>query len=68
MISLVSAHDLELTCPQVEHLPLPEGTFMQQVEFDCHENLYGKIYYTCYYGKWIIMEECRILYFQSTDD
>ena len=58
MISLASAQDWETMCPQVENPPLPEATFMTQVVLDCPNNLYGKVFYTCYNGRWNLMEEC----------
>ena len=45
-------------CPQVENPPLPEATFMTQVVLDCPNNLYGKVFYTSYNGRWNLMEEC----------
>lgn len=61
MISLVAAQDWSIICPKVENPPLPESVFMTQIVFDCQDDLYGKIFYTCYNGGWQIMEECSIM-------
>ena len=63
MISLATAQDWSIICPQVENPPLPESVFMTQVVFDCQDDLYGKIFYTCYNGGWQIMEECSKIAF-----
>ena len=63
VLSLVTSQDLEMTCPKVEEPNLPEGGFMDQVVLNCtNNNLYGKIFYTCIAGTWIIKEECRTYY------
>ena len=64
----MTSQDLEMTCPKVDEPDLPEGGFMDQVVLNCtNDNLYGKIFYTCIAGTWIIKEECRMYYWEMNN-
>ena len=67
MFSLVSSQDLDMICPSVTEPKLPEGGFMDQELFDCADDLYGKIFYTCIGGTWVIKEECRMFHWKMNN-